>query len=98
MIELTPKKRFLANEEACRYLRSLVGNDIFHHALTSSMTELAMRQTTGADHLAGARAFLSILLNLAEIEQSPAQIPMHRVTLHPDTRKKTESPNPQRSD
>jgi hypothetical protein len=96
MIELQPKKRFLDNEDATRYFRSVADHPLFHQALALSLAELSLRQSTTGEHLAGARAFIHILQNLAEIEPERPQLPARRIMLHPDTRKKPETPtNPQ---
>lgn len=96
VIELTPKKRFQENEEATRYLRSIVDSANFHYALLCALSEISMHQRTTADQLEGAREFVRTLLNLAEVEQPQPALPTKRLVLHPDTRKHPE--NPQRSD
>jgi hypothetical protein len=91
MIELTPKKRFLENDEATRYFRSIADNGNFHYAVMVSLSELSLRQTTTAEQLAGARNFISILLNIAEVEPPRSDLPQKKLVLHPDTRKPPET-------
>jgi hypothetical protein len=91
MIELTPKKRFLANEEATRYFRPVADSPAFHHALSTALAEFSMHTAATAEQLDGVRAYIRILLNLAEIETSPGQLPVKRLVMHPDTRKSNET-------
>lgn len=86
MNELQPKAAFQHNEDAMRTWRAVVDNPVFNQGMMIAMADYCLNGKPTADELNGARTFIRILLNLAEIEQPLSQLPIRRATLRPDTR------------
>ena len=92
MIELTPQKRFLENEEGVKYFRSIVDSNQFHSILTLALAEYSLRNFPSSEELQGAKAYISVLLNFAETPQPVPQYPIKRVQIIEDTRQHTIKP------
>lgn len=97
MPELTPKARYQENEEAARLWRGVVDSGSFHNTLTYALAEFSQNYHPTTEELNGARTFLGVLLNLAEVEQAPSKLPPKRLSIISDTRKQP-TQQTQRSD
>jgi hypothetical protein len=84
MIALSPKHRFQAKDQASKSHKDLVVSPSFQDALASSLAQMQYDEGTPAlpelaaaswHRLAGARAFVHVLLNLCEPPPEPLQVP-----------------------
>lgn len=89
MISLTPKKRFQESPFADPY-RVMVKSPAFETAVTQALAEFTMTLSPSTEEMDGVRGFISVLLNMAEVETDMPQFPAKHISLIPDTRKQPE--------
>lgn len=77
-LPLSPKFLFQQNEDQVKAFKAIAHNTHFLQGLSSSLSELAMRNIT-ADELKGARRFIDVLLNIAEKESTPERMPVKKL-------------------
>jgi hypothetical protein len=87
MITLSPRKAFQENEEAVKAFRSLVHSKYFQSAVTQSLAELVTSERITAEELAGAKKYISTLLNIAEPDFPMPEYPVKRLSTVHETRR-----------
>ena len=98
MNDLTPKTAFQSDEELTRKWRAIVDNSTFQHGLMMSMAEYSLKWNPSAEELSGARKFIEVVLNLAEVDTPQPKMPVRRVSVISDTRGATPPKPTQRAD
>lgn len=74
--ELRPKHQFQTHESIKKELGTVVHSDNFHFSLSFALSEFVTRTTPNAEQLSAVRAFILVLLNLADAEESMPQMPL----------------------
>lgn len=94
MISLTPKKRFQESPFADPY-RVMVKSPAFETAVTQALAEFTMTLSPSTEEMNGVRGFISVLLNMAEVETDLPRFPAKHISLSPDLRRQSKTASPQ---
>src|ERR1700689_3393529 len=84
---MRPKDQFLLNKDLRDYLQAITSSDNFRNCLGVAMADMVFASTPLLGEIEGAKKFVAHLLNLAEDEPVPVEMPSphinHRLDIAP---------------
>lgn len=80
MIAVQPKARFLESEESASAFRGIVSSDVFQKATIYALADFIQTSRPTTEELAGARKFLDVLNNLAELPVEASKLPVRTLS------------------
>ena len=79
MVNLSPKQMFLADDDRAREFGNIVHHPLFQTGMAMAMAEFTLTKEPTTEELAGARKFITVLLNMVEKHTSPQVTPFKSI-------------------